>query len=213
MTTMDEAGEGLARRRGGQAPASFLTELAPGRPRNNVVLVGMMGAGKSAVGQALAAKLGWRVVDSDEVVQERAAMSVPELFAARGEDGFRDAESAAINSIGAQDGPIVVSVGGGAVLRERNRDALRRLGTVVWLRAKPATLAARVGTAEGRPVLGREPGALEVRMEKLVSERRQFYDEVADLVVDVDGLSPEEVASLVASELAGVAKHGSAKHG
>lgn len=172
------------------------------------MLVGMMGAGKSAVGEVLAGKLGWGFVDSDVVVEEREGMPVPALFMARGEQFFRDAESAAIDSIGALPGPVVVSVGGGAVLRASNRDALRRLGTVVWLRAQPATLAARVGSAEGRPVLGRETGALEARMVRLVAERRSLYEEVADFVVDVDERSPDEAAAVIASEVAGSVRQG-----
>ncbi len=172
------------------------------------MLVGMMGAGKSAVGEVLAGKLGWGFVDSDVVVEEREGMPVPALFMARGEQSFRDAESAAIDSIVALPGPVVVSVGGGAVLRASNRDALRRLGTVVWLRAQPATLAARVGSAEGRPVLGREAGALEATVVRLVAERRSLYEEAADFVVDVDELSPDEVAAVIASEVAGPVRQG-----
>ena len=166
----------------------------------------MMGAGKTSVAGALAARLGCRALDTDHIVEQEAGMSVPALFAARGEQAFRDAESSAIESFVLLPAPTVVSVGGGAVLRERNRRALRRLGTVVWLRARPATLAARVGSADGRPVLGREGSELEKTMEKLVAERRPFYEEVADLVVDVDTLSPEQVADIVAAKLAGAAQ-------
>lgn len=166
----------------------------------------MMGAGKSAVGDVLAAKLGWPVIHSDEVVEARAGMSVPDLFATHGEHAFRDAESSVIVSLISAPGPVVVSVGGGAVLRPGNREALRRLGTVVWLRARPATLAARVGSAKRRPVLGREDGRLEEKMERLVAQRRESYEAAAELVIDVDELSPEEVAGLVVSNLAGPAQ-------
>jgi shikimate kinase len=177
-----------------------------GTVAQSVVLVGMMGAGKTSVAGVLAARLGCRALDTDHIVEEEAGMSVPALFAARGERAFRDAESSAIESLVLLPSPTVVSVGGGAVLRERNRKALRRLGLVVWLRARPATLVARVGSADGRPVLGRENSELEKTMEKLVAERRPFYEKVADIVVDVDTLSPEQVADVVAAKLTGAAR-------
>ena len=181
--------------------------MAPaGTVARSVVLIGMMGAGKTSVAGVLAARLGCRALDTDHMVEEEAGMSVPALFVARGERAFRDAESSAIESLVLLPAPTVVSVGGGAVLRERNRRALRRLGMVVWLRARPATLAARVGSADGRPVLGREDGELLETMDKLVAERRPFYEEVADLIVDVDTLSPEEVADIVAAKLAAAAQ-------
>jgi shikimate kinase len=170
----------------------------------NVVIAGMMGSGKTAVAEALARRLGWRSVDTDQLVQKDAGMTVAALFATEGEEAFRDAESATIASLGASSGPLVVSVGGGAVVRPGNRDAMKRLGTVVWLRAEPASLAARVGSGEGRPVLG--GGALDAdetagRLADLAEQRRPFYEQVADLVVDTDELSPDEVAGQIVREL------------
>ena len=111
-----------------------------------------------------------------------------------GEDAFRAAESQAISELGAVVGPLVASVGGGAVLIAANRAALRSIGTVVWLRAQPATLARRVGRGAGRPLLRRAGlGPLEV-LAQIAEERQAFYQDVADLVVDVDGLSSRQVA-------------------
>ena len=149
----------------------------------------MMGAGKSAVGSRLAAQLGWTWVDSDDVIEQEAGMTVAAIFSLKGEGAFRDAESEVIEDLGRRGGPFVVSLGGGCVLRTENRTAIRRLGTVVWLRAELATLAVRVGAGQGRPLLS-EPGALE----RLAAEREPLYAEVADMAVDVDGLSPDEVA-------------------
>jgi shikimate kinase len=181
------------------------SEPGPGQPgRKCVVLVGMMGAGKSTVASVVARWLGWSRVDTDAVVEQRAGSSVAEIFARDGEEAFRAAESAAIAELRHIGRPVVVSVGGGAVLREANRRALRAAGTVVWLRASPATLAGRVGDGGGRPVLaGSGLGAGEA-LEKLVRERRPYYEEVADVVVDVDEISSEEAARLVMKALPGV---------
>jgi len=167
-----------------------------------VLLVGMMGAGKSTVASLLAGWLGWPMVDTDTVVEQRAGTTVADIFATDGEGTFRLAESKVIAELRDMALPLVVSVGGGAVLREHNRHALRAAGTVVWLRAAPATLAARVGQGAGRPVLvssGLEPREA---LEKLVAERRSYYEETADVVVDVDDLSSEEAARLVMQALA-----------
>jgi shikimate kinase len=180
-----------------------LPQRGPGRPsRKCVLLVGMMGAGKSTVANLLAGWLGWPQVDTDSVVEKRAGATVAEIFAGAGEDAFRTAESTAIAELTDLAPPLVVSVGGGAVLREENRRGLRAAGTVVWLRAEPGTLAARVGDGGGRPLLvssGLEP---KDALEKLVAERRGYYEEVADVVIDVDRISSDEAARLVMESLA-----------
>jgi shikimate kinase len=158
------------------------------------VLVGMMGAGKSTVARLLAEAFGCPFVDTDEMVERRAGRTVAQLFGEEGEEAFRTAESQAISELGGVTGPLVASVGGGAVLSGANRAALRSLGTVVWLRALPATLARRVGRGAGRPLLRRGvAGPLEV-LAQIAEERQAYYQEVADLVVDVDGLSSRQVA-------------------
>jgi shikimate kinase len=148
-----------------------------------VLLIGMMGAGKSTVGTALAKRLGWQYLDSDAQVQHRTGMTVPEIFAGRGEAAFRKEETAALEEAVAIDHPTVVSVAGGAVLDPGNRACIRAAGLVVWLRAEVATLAARVGDGTGRPLLGDDPAAALARLDR---ERRPLYEELADVVIDVD---------------------------
>jgi len=159
-----------------------------------LLLVGMMGAGKSTVGGLVARRLGWAFVDSDALVEEETGTTVAALFAERGEASFRRTESAVLRRVLDSEVPVVVSMGGGAVLDPANRALLRGSGTVVWLRAEPATLASRVGRGAGRPLLGRHPASA---LEHLDAARRPLYLEVADRVVDVDGLTPEEVAEAV----------------
>ena len=166
-----------------------------------------MGAGKSTVAQLLAARFGCPSADTDELVERSRAMTVAELFEVQGEAAFRAAESGALRGLAMGDEPLVVSVGGGAVLDGANRGVIRSLGTVVWLRARPATLAARVGSGEGRPVLPLAvPGdasatGLFEALERLAEERRALYQEVADVVVDVDDISAAEVSELVLARL------------
>src|SRR5580658_9420688 len=103
----------------------------------------MMGAGKTTVGLLLAQELGWDYSDSDAEVEADTGMTVPELFAAKGEGAFRDAEAQALARACASEAPCVIAVAGGAVLRAENRTLIVASGTVIWLRATPAVLASR----------------------------------------------------------------------
>ena len=160
----------------------------------HILLIGMMGAGKTTVGTTLAHELGWRYLDSDQEVQEATGRTVPELFAERGEAAFRAAEAAALQLALSGPEPTVVSVAGGAVLDPDNRKLIARSGLVVWLRARPETLAERVGDGAGRPLLGDDPAAALVELDRV---RRPLYAELADVVVDVDDLTPVAVAAQV----------------
>jgi shikimate kinase len=163
-----------------------------------ILLIGMMGSGKSTVGRFLAERLGWPYVDSDEQVEARTGKTVPELFAERGEPFFRAEETQALEEATTSDGPVVVSVAGGAVLSADNRSRIRHAGLVVWLRAEVATLAARVGDGHGRPLLGDDPRAA---LQRLYNERRPLYEELADVTIDVDQRSPLEVTDRVIAAL------------
>ncbi len=160
-----------------------------------VWLVGMPGSGKSTVGEALARSLGCAFADVDREVEGSAGMTVEEVFAAEGEDGFRDRESTAIARLAGSEGAAVVACGGGAILDPANRDAMRASGTVVLLEAPLETLAARTGADGGRPLL-REAGDLH----RLLQGRSRAYREAAHAVVDADA-EPDEVARRVEEAL------------
>jgi len=157
-----------------------------------ILLVGMMGAGKTTVGRLLADKLGWDYFDSDAEVAADTGMSVPELFATRGEDAFRQAETRALQRACASAAPCVVSVAGGAVLSPENRTLVQASGTVVWLRAEVATLAARVGDGAGRPLLDGDPLASLIELNAV---RSPLYATVADITLRVDDLAPADVTT------------------
>lgn len=163
-----------------------------------LLIIGMMGSGKTTVGRLAAERLGWPYLDSDAEVEEATGRTVPEIFAADGEPAFRAAEGEAL-ALALRAEPAVVAVAGGAVLDPGNRLRIERGGTVVWLRADVATLARRVGDGAGRPLLGDDPPAALAELEAV---RRPLYAALADAVVDVDHLTPEEAADAVLDAVA-----------
>jgi shikimate kinase len=166
----------------------------------HLLLVGMMGAGKSTVGRLVAARLGRPYVDTDTEVERLAGQSVSAIFSARGEAWFRLEESRVLADVLARTAPSVVSVGGGAVLDPVHRVALCDGGTVVWLRARPETLIRRVGGGRGdRPLLAAAAGGPAAVLARIEAERRPLYEEVATKVIDVDDLTATAVADRVLS--------------
>lgn len=150
----------------------------------HVVLVGLMGSGKTTVGKKVAKVLGRRFVDADVELEVRSGRSVADWFAKAGEDGFRDAEGELLASLVAEPTPLVVGAGGGVVVRAGNRRLLSGPGvTTVYLHGEPAFLASRVQQKAHRPLLeGQDPNDLFARM---YDERDPWYREVADVVVEV----------------------------
>lgn len=156
-----------------------------------IVLVGMMGSGKSTVGTRLAAKLGLRFIDADSEIEIAADMSIPEIFASRGETEFRAGERRVIARLLAQ-GAQVIATGGGAFMSEDTRERIARTGISVWLKADPDTLMRRVRKRSNRPLL--QTADPEGTLRKLLVEREPVYalanitvpsrEEPHDIVVD-----------------------------
>jgi shikimate kinase len=159
-----------------------------------ILLVGMMGCGKTTTGALVARRLGWEYRDSDGDVEALTGRTVPEIFAADGEAAFRKVEAEVLATACNRVHPVVIAVAGGAVLDAANRKVIRSCGTVVWLRAEPQRLAERVGDGAGRPLLEGDKTAI---MARLLAERAPHYAEVADAVIDVDHLTPDQVADRV----------------
>jgi shikimate kinase len=170
---------------------------------DRIILVGMMGAGKTTVGRSLAGRLGWRHCDSDLEVMRDTGRTVPELFAERGEAAFRAEESRVLAEALSSRDSVVVSAAGGVVLSVANRDLLTQSGIVVWLRAAPELLVRRVGSGTGRPLLDDDPAS---NLLDLYTVRRPLYESVAAVVVDVDALTPRQVVDRVLSEPALVSR-------
>jgi shikimate kinase len=171
------------------------------KPEDNLILVGMMGAGKTTVGRMLARRLKRPFHDSDLEIERRCGVRIPLIFDIEGEAGFRAREVQVIAELSALGG-IVLATGGGAVLSEQNRRQLASHGKVVYLHARPAHLWQRVRHDRNRPLLATTNP--QKRLEDLYAERDPLYREVADIVLDtgkqaVQSLCRDLLARLEAS--------------
>ena len=172
---------------------------AESRSGRHLVLVGLMGAGKTTVGQRCAALLERPFVDTDELVVATAGVSFDEIWSVEGEQGFRARERVAVADATASPTPLVISCGGGAVLDAENRRTLRARGVVVWLTASSAELASRLVHDDSRPLLA--SGDKTATLERLGSLREPAYEAAAHVRVDTDGRTPDDIAASVVEEL------------
>lgn len=152
-----------------------------------LVLVGLMGAGKSTIGRRLAKQLGWRFVDSDEEIEAAADCRIADIFSIHGEPIFRDLEMRVITRLLGEE-PMVLATGGGAWMQPRVRDIIQAGATSIWLRAELDVLTDRVSRRDNRPLL--ETGDKRTILERLMEERYPIYAQ-ADVVVD-SGYGPHE---------------------
>jgi len=156
----------------------------------NIVLTGFMGTGKTAVGKILARRLGLVPVDVDAEIEREQKKTIAEIFGQFGEDGFRDIESTAIEKLSAMKN-VVLSTGGGAVLRADNMDALRKNGVIICLAASPETILGRTCESKDRPLLQVDNPLQKI---KELYEFRKPYYEKADIIINTDDMSPAQVA-------------------
>ena len=167
-----------------------------------IALIGYRGTGKSTVAQALARRLGWDWVDADVEIELRAGKSVAAIFADDGEPAFRDHEAAVVEHLVRRE-RTVLALGGGAILRESNRRALKNCSATIWLRASVEVIFHRLQTdptsAGRRPNLTNAGGRHEI--ERLLTERRPIYAACATLEVDTEGKTPAEIADEIVAGL------------
>ncbi len=167
-----------------------------------ISLIGPRGCGKTKVGKLLADWLGGRCVDTDDLITRHSGRTIAAIFAYEGEAGFRRWERKAIEQVTTAP-PAVVSVGGGAVVDERNIEALRQVSKVVWLTAPVETLWQRISSDEAsgdtRPPLTDVGGREE--LERILAERSPLYERAADLMVDTATLTPDQVVEQIAAGL------------
>ncbi len=171
-----------------------MTSNANRECREPVVLIGLRGSGKTTVGRALAKVLGCDFVDTDAWIVSQAGRSIADIFAAEGESGFRVLERQAVEAVADQRSG-VISVGGGAILDQRNVETLKRLGTMVWLDAEPTSLWDRIrndpSSKANRPGLTDCSGIAEVRL--LNDQRAALYEAAADHQIDTTKLTGSDV--------------------
>ena len=156
------------------------------RRKENIVLIGMPGSGKSAVGRILAGRTGWPLADTDQLVTEKAGKPIPDIFREDGEPAFRDLESSVIRDL-AKTGGQIISTGGGAVLRPENVTALRQNGRLFWLDRDPGALV----PTDDRPLADTEE-----KMKQLYLAREPVYRAAADEIIPVSG-TPEDTAARI----------------
>lgn len=163
----------------------------------SIVLVGLMGAGKSTVGRRLAVRLGLPFLDADNEIEAAAGMSIPDIFSIHGESYFREGERRVITRI-LQDGPTVLATGGGAYMNEETRRAIAERGIAVWLKADVDVLLERVSRRQNRPLLqNADPRGT---LEKLMKERNPFYA-LADVQVESRDAPHDRVVSAIVRSL------------
>ena len=168
------------------------------RTGKSIILIGMMGAGKSSVGRCLQKRTGLDCLDTDELVEARAGMSIPDIFSRHGEARFRDVETEVLMDL-APGRPAIVVTGGGIVVREANGEVLKQMGMVVWLEADEATLLQRASRRGDRPLLQTEdPGAI---VSELLHARTPLYAKAADFRVDTTHRTHDEVCDVILDEI------------
>jgi len=164
----------------------------------SIVLIGMMGAGKSSVGACLSQRTGLRLLDTDEIVASKFGMSIPEIFAEHGEKKFREAETEALRRMPTEEQTIIIT-GGGIVLRKKNVEVLKSQTVIVWLDGDEETLFARASRQQNRPLL--QTKNPRKSFSQILGARRPLYANIADIRVDTSVLTDEEVAVAILAKL------------
>ncbi len=163
----------------------------------HLYLMGYRGTGKSTVGRLLAARLGWPVIDTDDLVEATAGKSIREIFEGEQESGFRQREEAAVAQAAAQIVPTIISLGGGAILMPTNQQLIVRTGQVVWLQASPEHLVSRMqgdaSTAARRPKLSQQNDYDEVV--EILARREPIYRQLAGLTLSTDRCTPDGIVA------------------
>jgi shikimate kinase len=163
----------------------------------NIVLTGFMGAGKTAVGKELAHILGLKLVDVDTEIEKSEQITINEIFSQFGEPRFREIETAMIRKIAAGKN-LIISTGGGAVLKPENMDTLHENGVVVCLMASPETILKRTSTSDDRPLLKVENPLQKIN--QLLTFRKPFYEK-ADIMIDTENKTPLQIAEEIIGKI------------
>lgn len=164
----------------------------------HIVLEGFMGSGKTTVGIRLSYKMAMTVTDTDKLIEKEQQKKISDIFAEDGEEAFRQIETECLIHLAEQGHGQIISLGGGVPMRPKNREILKTLGMVVYLRAKPETIYARVKNDTTRPLLQCDDPLTRIR--ELMAERERMYEEAADVIIDTDSLSVEQILADIVRE-------------
>lgn len=170
--------------------------------RSHLFLIGYRGSGKTTLASKLATQLKMPTADTDQLVEKQACKTIAQIFADSGEDDFRDRESDVIVQVIDRTAPHIVSLGGGAILRESNRKLIIASGWTAWLTASPEELAKRIAgdplTQANRPALSKL-GTLD-EIQSILNKRSPYYSETANAIYNTDELSLEQLSARVACD-------------
>lgn len=164
----------------------------------NLVLIGFMGSGKTSVGLKLSYRLRMAVEDTDKLIERREGRSISEIFASDGEAYFRQRETELLKELADKSRGKIYSVGGGTPVRPENRGLLKQMGTVIYLRVRPETVFERLKNDTTRPLLQCDDPLK--RITELLEQRREAYEECADVIIDVDGVDIECILKKITEE-------------
>lgn len=160
--------------------------------KDNIILIGFMGAGKTSAGTCYGRKQGRPLLDTDHLIEEKAGMEIGRIFAAQGEEAFRAIETEVLKSLLAGTEGTVISVGGGLPLRTENQEILKQLGTIIFLRVSRDTVLERLAGDTTRPLLQGEDKARKIA--DLLACRNPVYEQAAHVIIDADGKTPRQIA-------------------
>ena len=163
----------------------------------NIVLTGFMGAGKTAVGKELAGLLDMRLIDLDSEIEKAEHMTINEIFKQFGEKKFREIETEMIKKV-ANNENIIISTGGGAVMKQENMDLLKKTGIIIYLMATPETILQRTGKNSDRPLL--QVANPLAKINELLNLRKPFYEK-ADIMIDTENKTPLRIAKEIVEKI------------
>ena len=163
---------------------------------SNIILIGFMGCGKSSIGRHMSENYQYTLIDTDSYIEKQQKCTISEIFEKNGEEYFRQLETQCLlDLINTSDDKMIIAVGGGLPMREENRELLHKLGKVVYLRATIDTLEKRLKGDTTRPLI--QGGELRQKIENLFNLRQDTYEELADLIVDTDRRSYQQITEAI----------------
>ena len=166
--------------------------------RNNIILIGFMGTGKSAISRRLNKLIGMKEVDTDAMIVEREGMSIPDIFEKKGEEAFRNMETELLREL-KNEKNLIISCGGGMALRDENAAIMKEVGTVVWLKATPQTILKRVEHDDNRPLLRGNKNVEFIG--NLLDQRSPKYEAASHFSVKTDNRTIQEISEEIIRRL------------